>query len=830
MCFILFFTASLQAQSVYGTIRDTNNDPIIGAYISDSLHHRIVQSDERGHYEIPLPADEYTTLTFRFVGYMPHQEKVIVFGKEKKQVNVILAANSININPFVVKDRRLNTGNINRIDPKQFEKLPNPSGNIERLIMLTQPGVFSNNELSAQYSVRGGNFDENLIYVNDFEVYRPFLIRSGQQEGLSFVNPDLVGSLAFSSGGFEARYGDKLSSVLDVKYKNPQRFGGSVSGSLLGFSAHLEGQALKKKLSYLVGFRNKSNRYLLNALPTSGGYQPLFYDIQSYLTYRLTPRWQLQFIGNYAFNRFQFIPESLESSFGTVSLPLRLRVAFDGQEQDQFASQMAGVSALYTSSNNRFSLKMLASAYNSRETERFNIIGSYFIGEVESDLGKEEFGQVVREFGVGSYHSWARNKLNANVANMGLRAGYDRINHYINAGLTVQKEWIEDQLNEWNRVDSADYNLPFSIYESEDGITLQRVLKSVANIQVNRVNAFVQDRWSFDENDTYILTYGLRASFGDLNNELLLMPRTQFTFHPNLRNDSTDLVFRLSSGFYHQPPFFREMRNRQGVVNTDLKAQKSWHWVAGMDYQFFMWQRPFKFTTEVYYKRLWDLVSYEIENVLIRYSGKNDATGYAAGLDMRLNGEFVQGVESWVTFSLLSTKEDLKDDFYYQYFDAEGNELFVGYSDPALFADTLLVTPGAISRPTDQHYNFTIFFQDYLRGKENFKVNLALILGGPLPFSPPGSVRFRNDFRSPIYGRVDIGFSALLHQRGKKELPERHLLNRFEKAWIALEVFNLLGVPNTVSYSWVNDFSGRVWGIPNRLTTRRLNLRLTLDF
>jgi len=754
----------------------------------------------------------------------------------------------------VIRADRSNAAGVYKIDPKALQNVPTIGNPVVTLIK-SLPGVSSGNELSSQYSVRGGNFDENLIYVNGFEVYRPFLIRSGQQEGFNFINADLVSSVSFSPGGFEAKYGDKLSSVLDVTYKRPREFAGSGSISLLGGSLHLEGASKDQRLSYVMGYRQKSNSYVLNSLPTQGQYFPLFIDFQAFLTYDLNTNWQLQSISNYSNSRFLFIPDQENIRFGTFSNALNLRIAFEGQEKDTYGTFMNGLGLSYTSDDKKKSYKFLTSHFNTREREAFDIVGEYWIGEVQNNLGENDFGEVTRERGIGTYHTFARNELEAQIFNFAVRGLVEKPKGgHLQWGLKFQREVIEDQVNEWERRDSAGFSLPFNSTE----VLLFDVLKSEIDLQSNRYSGFIQDSWSFEgkkgvesgpdviNERKSLLTAGVRLNYWDLNNELIVSPRLQYKFLPERRKLSEaekeerreagkderkgQWSYRLATGLYHQPPFYRELRNNEGVLNTDLRAQKSWHFVLGTDYDFSMWNRPFKFTTELYYKHLWDLVSYDIDNVLIRYSGLNDATGYAAGADFRIYGEFVENVDSWFSVSFLKTEEDIDNDAFYKFFNEEGVEVLPGFVPASEIADSTLFEPGLISRPTNQTVNFSIFFQDYVPNNDKIQVNLNVLFGTPFRFSPPGVPRLRNAFRSTIYFRTDIGFSAQLYDRGSRELPEFSLLNKLENVWASLEVFNLLGVSNTVSNSWINDFTGTVYAVPNRLTSRRINLRVVVKF
>ncbi len=840
----LFFICSLtglKAQNiVFGTVTDKDGEPL--EYINIVIPNSTTgtSTNAEGYYELNVGEAKTVRLEYSSILFSNQTIVLSFFNKKRLQQDITMTSESQNITGVVVKaEKERGSAGITRLKASQVERLPSTTGGVEALIK-TLPGVSSSNELSSQYSVRGGNYDENLIYVNDFEIYRPFLVRSGQQEGLSFINSDLVSSIAFSAGGFESKYGDKMSSVLDIKYKKPKDFGGSVSASLMGINAHLEGTDKRKRLTYVAGIRQRRNAYLLNSLSQQGTYDPLFVDFQSFLSYQVNQKWQLQLISNYSKNRYEFQPESQIERLGSILSVKQIRTAFEGREKDTYDSFMAGLGGIYTSTDNKLSMKFLASLFTTSETETYDIIGEYFIGEVESDLGKEEFGQVTSEYGVGTYHDWARNKLQATIGNFAYKGFLEKGNHFISWGTKYQFEDIDDRLNEWQRVDSAGYSLSsdvtgnFSSGPNYEIVDLFKVLKSDFDLESHRVSGFLQDSWTFGDSSIVNLTYGARFNYWSVNEEFFVTPRVQLGFQPkrNMRvdstkRDSTKLNFRLAAGSYYQPPFYREMRNYQGKVNTSLKSQKSIHVIGGMDYDFYWWGRPFKFTSEAYFKWMWDLVPYDLDNVLIRYYGENRAKGYSAGIDLRVNGEFVPGTESWFSLSLLQTKEKLEDDGYTLYYNADSIRTLPGRDSIAYTIDTTL---GWIKRPTNQLLNFSIFFQDNLPGKENFKMNLNLLFGTPLPFGPPNDIQNRNRLSTPSYIRVDIGFSALLFEKGKKELRMNSLLNKFENIWFAVEVFNLLNIKNTSSYNWINDFTGLYYPVPNRLTNRRLNARMIVKF
>ncbi len=828
---LLFFATSAfiyaqQNATIYGKITDETGDVVPGGniYLVEKPSAGTV-SDEDGNYMISVPSGKDIEVVFSFIGLESDTQILNLKSNQKRELNIVLNAGLVNLKTIEIttKDAVRTEASGVLIEVKDIEKLPVPFASIEAALASQALGVSATNELSTTYSVRGGNFDENLVYVNDFEIFRPFLIRSGQQEGLSFINVDMVNSVFFSSGGFQAKYGDKMASVLDVQYKRPKEFKGSVEIGLLGGSLHLEGSDKKDKFTYLLGVRQKSSQYLLRSLETQGQYSPSFTDVQSFFTYKISEKTDIEWISNFAMNRFVFVPVNRETTFGVVNNVLRLTVFFDGKEDDRYRTLMTGF-GVNQRLNKNLGFKWLTSVYRSRESEAYDIIGEYWLDEVETDFSRDNFGQSRFSLGVGGIQQFARNDLEAIVANAGYRGYFIKNNHNIKWGLTYQHEIIDDRLNEWERIDSAGYSLPYTGNE----VSVSSVLKTRINLNSNRIHGFFQDSWMLDKNDRMSISYGVRFTYWDVNKEWVFSPRFQFSYKPDTR---ADIVLRAAAGLYAQPPFYREMRDLDGVVNTKLKAQKSVHAVAGIDMNFLAWERRFKFVSEVYYKYLYDLVPFEFDNVLIRYFGENRARGYAAGIDFRLHGELVEGAESWISMSIMSTKEDISDDFYYQYFDAEGNRVFRGSVSPDDIADSSIIYPGFIPRPTDQRVSFNLFFQDYLPKNENFKVHLNLIFGTGLPFGPPDKERYNDLLRIPFYRRVDIGFSAQLFDKNrKKNTPPKNIVRHFESIWATLEIYNLLGVNNTVSYLWVKDIRNTVYAVPNFLTNRRINLRMIFKF
>lgn len=824
--------------SVTGRVTDEREQPLAGVSIYNSTTGQTIFTNATGDYTMQMRAGLNTELQFSLTGYYTEKRTLRPREDEEREVNVSMTSQGRTLAAVEVKAMR-RAASVTNITPKLIEVLPAVGGGGAEAAIKTLPGVVSNNELSSQYSVRGGNFDENLIYVNDFEIYRPFLIRSGQQEGLSFINPDMVSGISFSAGGFEAKYGDRLSSVLDIKYRRPSEFSGNIAASLLGVSGFVQGTAFNKRNTFMLGIRQRSNRYLLNSLPQKGKYTPSFTDIQGLITHQFSDQLQLQVLGNYARNRFSFFPTESAIGFGTFDASYRLTTAYEGEESDSYENGMLGLALVHTP-NPRLTLKYMASAYASREIEAFNILGFYYIGEVEKDFTSDDFGDVTTILGVGASHDWARNRLNAYITNVEHRGYWQATpKHFVSWGVKGQHDLILDQLNEWTRTDSADFTLPIT----QPQLGFKEVLRTNLRTPSNRITAFAQDEWSVSKHVS--ATVGVRANHWTLNGETVVSPRMQIGWQPQLRQDSVrnsryqrTLALRGAVGAYYQPPIYREMRRPNGTINSNILAQKSIHAVIGSDYGFtMMGGRPFKLTTELYYKYLWDMISYGYDNLLIRYAGQNDSKGYAAGVDMRLFGEFVRGTESWISLSVMKTSEDLTGDTYNRYRNAAGQFIVLG--DTAVkdrtVVDTVIQNIGYIPRPGDQRVTFSMFFQDQLPNNPNFKVHLTLLVGTGLPFGPPNVPRYRNALRIPTYRRLDIGFSALLLDTQKRQLPSRNPLRHLDSIWASLEIFNLLGVNNTVSYNWIKAIAPNYqeeayYAVPNYLTARLLNARILIKF
>lgn len=798
---------------VFGKLADEKNKPLELVNVAIIGQPGGTISGRDGSYELEIPANEKVTIGFSFVGYKHDSIQILADPGARIRVDRTLYQVATVLPDFVVVDDRVRSTTLTRVNPKVASSVPSVSGGIESIIQ-TLPGVVSVNELSSQYMVRGGNFDENLVYVNDIEIYRPILIRSGQQEGLSFVNSDLVSSILFSAGGFDAKYGDKMSSVLDIKYKQPVEFGGSASVSLLGGTVHLEGATDNQRFSYLGGFRYKTNEYLLKGLETTGEYNPKFWDLQGLLRYQMSDTWEVSLLGNFSSNRYEFIPKNRETEFGTIQEARKLMMYFEGQEVDQYKNWLGAVT-LENKPSRYLQLKLTGSAYQSFETETYDILGQYWIGLLSNDIGGDQFGNVVEIQGVGSYLEHARNNLEAMVYNIGHRGTFDKNDHYVQWGLNYQHEKIIDEIREWTLIDSAGYSVP----NPPDSVGIPSLVpnpfelydfaKSKNSLATNRITGFIQDSYTLEVDSRKItLTAGIRANYWDYSGQFLLAPKAALSYHP--KNWTKDIVFRFAAGWYYQPPFYRELRNFEGELNPDIKAQKSIHLVAASDWDFLAWGRPFKFISELYYKTMSDLIPYEVDNVRTRYYGRNNAKGYATGIDLKINGDFVPGIESWMSLSVMQTKEDLLDD---SYVNVKGDTIYPKY----------------IPRPTDQRVNFSMLFQDYLPNNPSYKMNLRLVFGTGLPFGPPKSQRYQQTRRTPPYRRVDIGFSKAIIGEGSN-LNNKKAFKNLKAMWVSLEVLNLLDVNNTISYLWVRDVNGYQWAVPNYLTPRQINLKVHIDF
>lgn len=817
---LLSFAAYAQQKDlavVYGTVKDSLGRSFADANVFVVGTNITTTSREDGSYQLKIPANKELELVFSFVGRPSYKATVGPLKVNERFLLDVTMSYTLSLKTFTLtEEQNRDKASTITIDIKEIKQLPNVSGSFEQ-ILKTLPGVTSNNELSSQYNVRGGNYDENLIYVNDIEIYRPFLPRSGQQEGLSFIHTELVQNIRFSAGGFEARYGDKLSSVLDIKYKTPKKFASSANVSLMGAQAHAEGATKNLRFTYLLSARYWTNQYVLSTLDVQADYKPSFSDVQSLITWHPTSNLTISALGSYARNKYLVIPQTRETTFGTVKEALQLKMFFDGQDLMEYQTATGALSFNYTP-NRHTQLKLISSIFNSNENELFTVEGAYRLEEVETDFGNDNFGKSRATKGIGYFLNNARNRINATVYNVGHRGYHTINNHSIQWGLQAQGERITDKINEWDYKDSLGFAQPSQV----NGMpVVLNYLNTTINLNSYRLSGYLQNTQTLNKDYNLYITYGVRTNWWSFNNENVFSPRVQISMEPNRKHNRAvangsrkgkvkrDINLKAAFGYYYQPPFYRELRGFDGLLNSNIKAQKAIHYVLGGDMNFKLWDRKFRFFAEAYYKQLENLIPYEIDNVRIRYYADNIAEGYAGGIDMRVNGEFVKGAESWMSLSVMKTQERIPGAIL---FDDAGNR----------------VTPGYIPRPTDQRATFSMFFQDYLRNNKNYKVNLTMVFGTGLPFGPPDRNRYTDTQRMPSYRRVDIGFLRVLID--ENETNKKGWKKHIKSAWVGLDVFNLLAINNTISHIWIEDIEGRVWAVPNYLTNRRVNLRLQVYF
>ena len=811
--YILFFTlisVSIYGQTLSGIIIDNDKELLAGTYIIIKGENTGVTSDNNGKYFLNLKANRSVVIEVSFIGYSTKIIRIPMLKKgQTYTLDIQLFPEGKLINDVIVRDKKSRKQALSKIKTQHVSIIPNSVGGIEA-ILKTHAGVSSANDLSSQYSVRGGNFDENMVYVNGIEVYRPFLIHSGQQEGLTFVNSDMVDNILFSAGGFEAKYGDKMSSVLDITYRTPKENKASINMSLLGGSVHFEGVTFNNKFSYLVGFRNKSNQYLLNAMDTKAEYKPNFSDLQTYLKYQIKDNWTISFLANVSKNRYRMVPTTRDTEFGNLNEALKLRIFFEGQEADKYNTYFGAFNTSF-SPNLKTKINLTTSAFKTIESESFDILGEYWLYQLDNNLGSDDFGDIKFDRGVGKFINHARNNLEAIVINTSANGHYiSNENTKWEWGFRIQKEDIEDHIKEWTLIDSAGFTLPHpndnigGISDNNQTVGMTSYLKSDLSLSSLRKSGYLQIN---KEAGNFTINAGSRFSTWSFNKEQLFSPRVNIAYIPLWEKD---FVFRAATGIYYQSPFYKELRKLDGTLNLNIESQKSIHFVVGSDYLFYSWGRPFKLVTEVYYKKLENLIPYKVDNVRIQYLAENNSNGYATGIDLKINGEFVPGVESWASISVMQTMEDIEDDFY---IDSESGETKY---------------PGFIPRPTDQRVNFSMFFQDYIPNNPNYKMHLSMMYGTGLPFGPPKSEKYQDVLTMPDYRRVDIGFSAVIKAEDKKSKIK--FLNKLNSMWVSAEVFNLLDIDNTVSYLWVSDVSGRQYAVPNYLTPRQLNFKLIVSF
>ena len=810
---VLFLISNVvfsQTAIVSGVILDDTNTPIENVTIT--FGNEGTKTSKDGDFTLQIPANKKITLTFSHISYKQVVQTFNLKENESYEFNPVLNYNEKQLGTVIITgEKRERIEGIVTISPKMLRKIPGGNAGVEN-ILKTLAGVSGNNELSSQYNVRGGNFDENLVYVNEIEVYRPFLVRSGQQEGLSFINSDLVSNIDFSAGGFQAKYGDKLSSVLDITYKKPKSFGGSVDASLLGGSVSVEGASKNDKLSGILGVRYRDNSLFVKAKETETNYDPKFTDVQTFLTYKASDKLDFNFLGNLAINKYNYQPQSRQTNFGTLQNPIALLVSYDGQEKDQYNSYFGAVKANYKL-NDKVNLKLIGSAYHTIEEEYFDILAQYRLGEVNSNIGDENFGEVEFSEGIGSQLNHARNDLDALIYSFEHKGDYTDDKNKYTWGVKYNYENIRDQIIEWEVIDSAGFSIrpPGSTPNNQPYTPYSGTLEPFQNIRakndvtINRVSAFAQYNRDFTlgEHELFfnagVRTQNWTVSGDNIKStsQIVFSPRMQLSLKPNWEKD---VIFRSAAGVYHQPPFYRELRRADGSVNPDVKAQQSIHFIVGADYNFKLWSRPFKFTSDAYYKSLSNVNPYTVDNVRIRYAANNNAKAYATGLDLRLNGEFVPGTESWISLGYLKTEENIDN-------------------------------RGYISRPTDQRLKLGILFQDYMPKLPRVKVFINLVYNTGVPGGSPSYTDvYEYQNRLPAYKRADAGFSYVIVDK-KNQFQKGHLFHHLDEFQIGFEIFNMFDVQNSITNTWVRDvYTKQQYAVPNYLTPRIFNLKMGLKF
>ena len=775
---------AMQAQTftLHGRVTDENSQPIEFASVACLQQGKMTMTSLKGEFNLQLHSADSVVIRFSMIGYRA-KTKVLRKPRGKQSLQIVLHSSDNTLEGVTVTDTRRQTSQTQEIKKEDLKSLPSTSGNAVEELIQSQAGVSTHNELSSQYNVRGGSFDENSVYINNVEIFRPFLVRSGQQEGISVINPDMVEKIGFSTGGYEARYGDKMSSALNITYKRPKPFEASVSASLLGASAYVG--VSNKKVSWSNGLRYKTTRNLLGSLDTKGEYKPTFIDYQTYFTYTPNERWDINFLGNISNNHYNFSPEDRETNFGTMENVKSFRVYFDGQEKDVFRTFFGSLGITRHFGKNT-SLSLIASAFKTREQEKYDIQGQYWLTQTETS----------ENLGVGTYFQHARNYLNAHVESLKLLLKTKQKRHDIEGALTFKKEHISENSVEYEMRDSSNYSIPHT------GKDLYMIYSMRAKnvLDANRIEAYIQDTYRFgggEGQSHYTLNYGVRFAHWSYTKETILSPRVSLGIIPAFNENVT---MRFAAGLYYQAPFFKEIRDTTTVngityakLNNKAKSQRSIHFIAGYDYRFKLNNRQFKFTAEAYYKLLGNLVPYSVNNVKVVYYGDNESSGHAAGLDFKIYGEFVPGTDSWLSLSLMSTKMKLN-----------------GVSIPL---------------PTDQRYALNLFFTDYFPGTDRWKMSLKLAFADGLPFSAPHRELESNSFRAPAYKRADIGLSYRLINNADNHNKKNPLRN----LWLGVECLNLFGINNVNSYYWITDVTGQQYAVPNYLTGRQLNFRISAD-
>lgn len=783
ICLLVTVTASAQTFTLQGRVTDENNDPIEFASVSCLKQGKMTMTSLKGEYSMQLHSADSVVIKFSMIGYKA-KTRILRRPRGKQTLQIVLHSDENQLGEVTITGKKIETGQMEDISKDHLKSLPSASGNAVEELIQSQAGVSTHSELSSQYNVRGGSFDENSVYIDNVEIYRPFLVRSGQQEGISVINPDMVEKISFSTGGYEARYGDKMSSALNIKYRKPKKFEATASASMLGASAFIG--VSNKKVSWSNGFRYKTTKHLLGSMDTKGEYSPTFIDYQTYLTYTPNKRWEIKLLGNISDNHYNFTPEDRETKFGTMENVKAFQVYFDGQEKDVFRTFFGAV-GITRNFGEKTSLSLIASAFNTREQEKYDIQGQYWLTQTETS----------ENLGVGTYFQHARNYLKAHVESAKLLFKTKYKKHDIEGAFTFKKEKITENSVEYEMRDSSNYSIPHT------GKDLYMIYSMRAKnvLDANRIEAYVQDAFRFTSNNEktlYTLNYGVRLSHWSYTKETIVSPRVSLGIIPAFNENVT---MRFATGLYYQAPFFKELRDtttQNGItyasLNSKAKSQRSIHFIAGFDYRFRMNNRSFKFTAEAYYKALGNLVPYSVNNVKVVYYGSNESSGHAAGIDLKLYGEFVPGTDSWLSLSLMNTSMKLN-----------------GKSIPL---------------PTDQRYAINMFFTDYFPGTDRWKMSLKLALADGLPFSAPHQELESNVFRAPAYKRADIGLSyRLLNNEGKQR---KHI--QLRNVWLGAECLNLFGINNVNSYYWITDVTGGQYAVPNYLTGRQINFRVTVDF
>ena len=776
-------TASAQTFTLQGRVTDENNEPIEFASVSCLKQGKMTMTSLKGEYSMQLQSADSVVIKFSMIGYKA-KTRILRRPRGKQTLQIVLHSDENQLGEVTVTGKKIETGQMEDISKDHLKSLPSASGNAVEELIQSQAGVSTHSELSSQYNVRGGSFDENSVYIDNVEIYRPFLVRSGQQEGISVINPDMVEKISFSTGGYEARYGDKMSSALNIKYRKPKKFEATASASMLGASAFIG--VSNKKVSWSNGFRYKTTKHLLGSMDTKGEYSPTFIDYQTYLTYTPNKRWEIKLLGNISDNHYNFTPEDRETKFGTMENVKAFQVYFDGQEKDVFRTFFGAV-GITRNFGEKTSLSLIASAFNTREQEKYDIQGQYWLTQTETS----------ENLGVGTYFQHARNYLKAHVESAKLLFKTKYKKHDIEGAFTFKKEKITENSVEYEMRDSSNYSIPHT------GKDLYMIYSMRAKnvLDANRIEAYVQDAFRFTSNNEktlYTLNYGVRLSHWSYTKETIVSPRVSLGIIPAFNENIT---MRFATGLYYQAPFFKELRDtttQNGItyasLNSKAKSQRSIHFIAGFDYRFRMNNRSFKFTAEAYYKALGNLVPYSVNNVKVVYYGSNESSGHAAGIDLKLYGEFVPGTDSWLSLSLMNTSMKLN-----------------GKSIPL---------------PTDQRYAINMFFTDYFPGTDRWKMSLKLALADGLPFSAPHQELESNVVRAPAYKRADIGLSyRLVNNEGKQK---KHI--QLRNVWLGAECLNLFGINNVNSYYWITDVTGGQYAVPNYLTGRQINFRVTVDF